>query len=161
MSQLSLRCRVKRHLEPLAVAANICQSDHTRLDTVLLTLANLFRLFADPDVDEDTRAGMHRSLEKRWAAAGVERDAMIATLALNPYIRCRCFKTGNVAVTPNGLLTILERLYTRMFQHEPDAGFAAAFLDYRENLGEFSDAEMHLDVRKSRADAAVSPFVCS
>ncbi|KAJ7874609.1 ribonuclease H-like domain-containing protein, partial [Mycena leptocephala] len=37
--------RIVNHLEPLAIASNILQSPNCRLDTVLLTLANLFRIF--------------------------------------------------------------------------------------------------------------------
>ncbi|KAJ7775980.1 ribonuclease H-like domain-containing protein [Mycena maculata] len=44
--------RIVTHLEPLAITANILQSPHCRLDTVLLTLANLFRIFSNLAVED-------------------------------------------------------------------------------------------------------------
>ncbi|KAF5374107.1 hypothetical protein D9615_008815 [Tricholomella constricta] len=38
---------IKAHLEPLAIAANVTQSDNARLDTIVLTLVNLYRVYSD------------------------------------------------------------------------------------------------------------------
>ncbi|KAF8163038.1 ribonuclease H-like domain-containing protein [Crassisporium funariophilum] len=38
--------KIQAILEPLAIAANITQASHTRLDHVLLTLGNLFRIYS-------------------------------------------------------------------------------------------------------------------
>ncbi|KAH9961857.1 ribonuclease H-like domain-containing protein, partial [Lactifluus volemus] len=43
--------RICVHLEPLAIAANVAQASHTRLDHVLLMLGNLFRIYSDPSVE--------------------------------------------------------------------------------------------------------------
>lgn len=44
--------RVQAILEPLAIAANVTQASHTRLDHVLITLGNLFRLYTEANIDE-------------------------------------------------------------------------------------------------------------
>ncbi|KAH9916937.1 ribonuclease H-like domain-containing protein, partial [Amylocystis lapponica] len=44
--------RIRTHLEPLAIGANVTQAPSTRLDHVLLTLANLFRIYTGRDVEE-------------------------------------------------------------------------------------------------------------
>ncbi|KIK80708.1 hypothetical protein PAXRUDRAFT_764748 [Paxillus rubicundulus Ve08.2h10] len=45
-------CLIKRHLEPLAIAANTVQSDCTRLDVVLATLINLYHQYLNPSLDK-------------------------------------------------------------------------------------------------------------
>ena len=55
---------VRDHLAPLAAAANTIQSDNCRLDTVLIALANLYRMFSDSKYDLEIRRSILRSLEK-------------------------------------------------------------------------------------------------
>ena len=58
------------HLEPLAIASNVTQAEHTRLDHVLITLGNLFRIYDGmAESDEEIQVGIQASLETRWAKA--------------------------------------------------------------------------------------------
>jgi hypothetical protein len=79
--------RTCHHLEPLAIAANITQASNTRLHHVLTTLANLYCIYSNLNLEEDSdvRNQVLASLEKRWAAAN--QDPFIATIVLNPFLR--------------------------------------------------------------------------
>ncbi|EPQ49944.1 hypothetical protein GLOTRDRAFT_23281, partial [Gloeophyllum trabeum ATCC 11539] len=120
---------VQRHLEPFAIAANVTQANNARLDVVLMTLANLYRVFSDP----------------------TEREVFLLALVLNPYVRTRCFNRRNPLVTPGSLWQMVQRQFHRMFGEDPDAEFEITFTEYIKNIGEFSDAAMDLDGKKKRA----------
>lgn len=49
----TIELRVKRHLEPLAVAANITQANDCRLDQVLITFGFLYRFFSTSGDEEE------------------------------------------------------------------------------------------------------------
>ncbi|KAI0363229.1 hypothetical protein BV20DRAFT_958722, partial [Pilatotrama ljubarskyi] len=86
--------RVKLHLEPLAVAANVTQSNSCRLDDVLITFGSLLQFFDSLNEPEETeiKEAVVRSLETRWSKA--DQDVFIAAVILNPFIRTRAFCTS-------------------------------------------------------------------
>ncbi len=55
-------CRVEAHLKPIAIATNILQTPHTRLDHVLGTLANLFRIYNSDSMEAEASAKPHMNL---------------------------------------------------------------------------------------------------
>ena len=128
----------------MAIAANVTQAAHTRLDHVLLTLGNLFYIYSDPTLDSQIRAGIQGSLEKRWAKA--DQDVLILAVFLNPYIRRQPF--SRVAVTHANIYEIAARLLTRIFDQQPDLEFLKAFEDYMNDTGDFSSQIMGLDMMK-------------
>ena len=138
--------RTCRHLEPLAIAANITQASNTRLYHVLTTLANLYRIYSNLNLEEDaeTREQVLASLEKRWAAA--DQDPFIAAVVLNPFLRgdLRNLFGKHVSLTPIGLCNMLKRLLSRVFKMNADADFQAAFMDYYNGRNEFSPERMCL-----------------
>lgn len=76
---------MKRHLEPLAIAANVTQAAFCCLDTVLLTFGFLVMQYKRMS-DEGDRIASHSiisSLEKRWMAA--DQDIFIAAVIVNPF----------------------------------------------------------------------------
>ncbi|KAF9058366.1 hypothetical protein BDP27DRAFT_1151824, partial [Rhodocollybia butyracea] len=76
--------RIKNHLEPLAIAANITQSAFCRLYQVLLTLGSLYMHFqrlTDP-LDVDIRTAVLKSIEGRWKKT--DQEVFIAAALLNP-----------------------------------------------------------------------------
>lgn len=81
--------RIKYHLEPLAIAANITQSGHCRLDDVLLTFAALVMRYRDLNDAEDSEGPVKQaligSIERRWGKA--DRDVFLAAVILNPFIK--------------------------------------------------------------------------
>ena len=135
--------RTCRHLEPLAIAANITQASNTRLYHVLTTLANLHRIYSNLDLEEDSnvRDQVLASLEKRWAAA--DQDPFIAAVILDPFLRGD-FLGRHIALTPIGLCNMLKRLHSRVFRVVVDADFQAAFMDYYNKREEFSPEAMGL-----------------
>lgn len=145
-------------MEPLAIAANVSQAAHTRLDQVLLTLGNLVRQYSNTDTgpalfDEDLRLGVLASLEKRWKK--IDQDIFIVAVFLNPYIRANLFKRQYL--TEAHLYFIVERLYERLMRCTADMSFMTAFDDYKSSSAEFSDEGMSLAVMKSK----FSQSVCS
>ena len=135
--------RTCSHLEPLAIVANITQASNMRLYHVLTTLANLYRIYSNLDLEEDSdvRDQVLMSLEKHWAAA--DQDPFIATVILNPFLHGN-FLGHHIALTPIGLCNMLKRLQSRVFRVDADADFQAAFMDYYNKHEEFSPEAMAL-----------------
>jgi hypothetical protein len=134
------------------IAANITQAAHTRLDHVLLTLGNLFRIYSHPALDTQIRDCIHNSLEKRWAKA--DQDVFILAVFFNPYIRQRPFNRS--ALTHAHIYDIASRVFTRIFSKDPDLDFLKAFEDYFESREEFSPQRMQLDMMKGMYESRVS-----
>ena len=90
-------------IEPICYGTNINQSDKTRPDQVLLTLAGIFLHF-NRHADRSVAAGMQKRLEKRWKA--LDQPMFIFALILNPYERLDRFgdKAGVNIFSLNTLL---------------------------------------------------------
>ncbi|KAI0352260.1 hypothetical protein OH77DRAFT_1409607 [Trametes cingulata] len=143
--------RVEAHLKPLAVATNLLQATHTRLDHVLLTLANLYRIYNSDDVEPEIRVRMLDKLELRWKkGAGKDQDLFILAVFLNPYIRGYCF--NREALAPADLYTMAENAFVRFFDCAPDFDFSDALVDYANCKAEFTDARMRLLGRQEQAE---------
>lgn len=99
------RPRIERHLEPLAVTANITQATHCQLDTVLLTFGFLVARYRVMDSPEDItgHTAISASFEKCWLAA--DRDIFIATVVANPLFRTTPFTRG-VALDPQKVIPL-------------------------------------------------------
>ncbi|KAI0719371.1 ribonuclease H-like domain-containing protein [Cerioporus squamosus] len=116
--------RVKLHLEPLAIAAHITQSNSCRLDDVVLTFGFLYRYFdnlvqEDPD-DAPVRSAVLKSLTMRWDAA--DQDAMIGAAVLNPYLKRNLFDLDlHQYFSYARIEDLLCRLWDRFFPDEPEA----------------------------------------
>lgn len=136
--------RVKTHLEPLAIAANVAQAAYTRLDHVLLMLANLVRIYSTAQIDNSVRAVILASIERRWKSQS--QDAYILAVLFNPYIRARCFNYE--ALTRNEIVLMAKKMFHQLFSVESDPAFSSAVFDYMEGVGEFSDEAMMLQDRK-------------
>lgn len=140
--------RVKAHLEPLAIAANITQVQTTRFDHVLLTWANLYRIYPSADIEDHVRVVLHASLEKRWKKA--DQDVYILAVFFNPYVHGRCF--SRTALSSNDLINIARRTFHRLFREHPSVDFVKGLLDYSKGQAEFSDEKMMLDFYKTLAE---------
>lgn len=139
-------------LEPLAIANNVTQAGHTRLDHVLLTLGNLFHIYSNPKLDTAIRTKILASLEKRWSAA--DQDVFILAVLFNPYIRHQCFSRS--ALSHADLYDMAERVYKRVFQKDADVAFLVGFTDYYNGEGEYSHERMKLDLLKEKYNNEVS-----
>ncbi len=85
-------------------------------DHVLLTFANLYRIFdgLGPE-DEGAASAVKESLEKRWAKT--DQDAFILCTFFNPYIRDRLFGE-HVSLTRAGLFgTLLGQVVSQLCHH--------------------------------------------
>ena len=133
---------IKLHLEPLAVAANILQSSDTQLDTMLLTWANLYRIYSDPNLDDVIRTQVLNSLSKRWLQ--MDQDTFISVVIMNPYIHAKSFACGHPQLSPIGLYNITKHTFVCMFQSDLDLDFCNAFFDYLLDTKEFSCSLMGL-----------------
>lgn len=151
--QLRIIDRIQKILEPLAIAANVSQASYTRLDHVLLTLGNLFRIYSQrvEGFDDDLRMGIIKSLEKRWKKA--DEDIFIVAVFLNPFIRDTLF--NKEFLTEAQRYTIVERVYERVLRCESGLDFLQAFEDYKWSRREFSDSSMSLSLMKEKFAHAV------
>ncbi|KAG6917691.1 hypothetical protein DXG01_001461 [Tephrocybe rancida] len=145
--------RIKDHLEPLAIAANVTQSDNTRLDVIVITLANLYRVFSDSThgFDESISATVLASLEKRWANA--DRPIFILAIVLNPYICAMFFANDSPFCSFITLWKLVANAYKRLLNtdQEPNHEFCTAFNHYLNRLGDWSDESMSLQYHKDVA----------
>ncbi|KII89273.1 hypothetical protein PLICRDRAFT_175485 [Plicaturopsis crispa FD-325 SS-3] len=139
--------KVKTHLEPLAIAANITQSAHTRLDHILLVLANLTRIYSNPAIDQAVRERICNSLETRWRSA--DQDVFILAVFFNPYIRSRCFAPS---ITQAKIWACVERVYKRIYNQDVSVELFEAFGEYYRRCGMFSDEDMALGNMKAMFD---------
>ncbi|KAL6298032.1 ribonuclease H-like domain-containing protein [Sparassis latifolia] len=140
--------RIRTHLEPLAIAANITQAPHTRLDHVLLTLGNLYCIYCSADTESNVREKILGSLEKRWKKA--DQDVFILAIFLNPYIRGRCFNCA--ALTQSALFEMVKLTFMRVFGQAPTNDFVSGLIDYSRAKDIFTDGLIQLDYTKETAD---------
>jgi hypothetical protein len=144
---------------PLAIAANVTQGDDARLDTVLLTLANLFREYDDPRFDEDVRQAVHSSIEKRWKAA--DQAPFLFAVILNPLVRTSVFVPGNPNLHFPTLWKTFSKLFARVYKlqgRQPTlpVGLREALREFIDGKGIWSDEAMDLEYWKRAATAKVS-----
>lgn len=126
-------------MEPLAVAINISQSAHCRLDQVLLTfglLHNRYTILKDEQPEDGPACNaILASLERRWAKA--DQDVFIAAVLLNPLHKTAPFaKAINFSIA--GIFTLLSRLWTRFYKVAPPLGLFAEVADYFNNKGPYA-----------------------
>ncbi|KAI0956286.1 hypothetical protein AcV7_006723 [Taiwanofungus camphoratus] len=104
--------RMKRHLEPLAIAVNVTQAAHCRLDQVLLTFGLLYAKYSKLDVNDvterDVRQALLNSIEEQWSKA--DQDVFIAAIILNPFFRTYPFAPLH-SLTNTGIYVLFERLW--------------------------------------------------
>jgi hypothetical protein len=145
---------VRDHLEPLAVAANATQADNARLDVVLLTLGNLYRIFSKPKYDIAIRSRIHSSLEKRWSK--VDQPVFLLAIIFNPYLRGDCFRDDNPFRTFQPVWALVQEVYQRMFQKPAPPGMRLTFQRYWSRSEKWSDELLDLEGIRTSADALVS-----
>ncbi|KAJ3008701.1 hypothetical protein NUW54_g3057 [Trametes sanguinea] len=131
--------RVKRHLEPLAIATNITQSNRSRLDEVLITFGTLFHFFhslSDPE-EATVKEAVLRSLATRWGKA--DQDVFIAAVILNPFIKSKPFQRLPQVFSMAAIHALLQRLWKRFYPLHPiPPGFYDIVSSYIHETGEFS-----------------------
>jgi hypothetical protein len=137
-------------LEPLAIANNVTQATNTRIDHVALTLGNLYRIYDNADLEGPLCDRVLWSLSKRWKAA--DQDVFILSVVLHPWIRGRCLSKGISRMT---LFNMANRVFTRLFEHEPDFNFMNEFMDFCDGLGKFSNESMGLAMWKAKFEGQV------
>ncbi|KAM5535809.1 hypothetical protein V8D89_010532 [Ganoderma adspersum] len=142
------------HIKPLAVASNATQGDHAQLDVVLITLANLYRIYSDTSRFSDSvRDTMHTSLEKRWKKAGPERELYLLAIIFNPSLRVTPFHPKNPLFSRQNIWLMFKRNYARMFQcDDPEIDIRDQLFEYLDHVGDWSDESIGLnDAKKSAA----------
>lgn len=138
---------LNRALEPLAVAALVCQTVDLRLDQVLLVLGKLLTQFQkfhnDPTTgvtEREISTAVIQSLEKRWGTA--DQDTFIAAIILNPFIGRQqlCFNSLLENWKQSGLYCTIARVYQRVFEEDtPPIELFEDFNLYKRSEGDFSD----------------------
>ena len=85
--------RIKKFLEPLAIASNITQADSAHVDIVLITFAFLYIQYSKLLKVEDITAHdmILASIERHWLKT--DQDVFIGVL-LNPFHKAKPFHVG-------------------------------------------------------------------
>ncbi|GBE86226.1 hypothetical protein SCP_0901050 [Sparassis crispa] len=147
--------RIKNHLEPLAIAANVTQGARCRLDQVLLTFGFLFLHFSllDDGDDSDACQKVIDSLEMRWGKA--DQEVFIAAVILNPYHKINPFHPLPIFTHANiyALLcrlwghfygtsfTVPLSLHTELRKYFAGTGFYASLQTYMKSLDDLAIAK--------------------
>ena len=132
-------------LEPLAIANNVTQATNTHIKHVALTFGNLYWIYDNADLEGPLHDQVLRSLSKRWKAT--DQDVFILSVVLHPWIRGRCLSKGISRMT---LFNMANRVFTRLFEHEPDFNFINEFTDFCDGLGRFSDETVGIAMWKAK-----------
>lgn len=145
---------MERHLEPLAIAANITQAAHCRLDTVLLTFGSLvarYRVMLNPE-DIVGCTAILKSLEKRWLAA--DQAVFIAAVIVNPFFWATPFAPSPRFINAH-IKSLLASLYFRFFQSQPPDVFHSELHDYLMGSGQYRELQSTCVVHISRFQCEV------
>ncbi|KAJ7231957.1 ribonuclease H-like domain-containing protein [Mycena rebaudengoi] len=148
--------RITTHIEPLAIASNILQSPTCRLDTVLLCLGNLYRIFRNlPTTDSLVKRAVHASLERRWGKT--DQELMILGVFFNPYIRSRAFNPDSLSCI--NIFHIARRAYERLLRQRADGDveFMQAFQSYYDDKDYFSSETMWIEGHRQAYEASKKP----
>jgi hypothetical protein len=123
------------------------------LDTVLITLVNLYWQYLDPALDSTVCTAILASLEKRWAKA--DQSTFILAVILNPYIHASTFSTTSPYRTFDKLWELVDITFVRFYSVHPDTEFRVAFSHYIHGTGDWNDEKMGLAVLQAAADHEV------
>ena len=131
---------MERHLEPLAIATNITQATHCRLDTVLLMFGYLIRQYqAMADRDIEDRIGCDailNSLEKCWLAT--DQLIFIAAVIVNLFFWTTQF-APHPHVINSRIKSFLTSLFNRFFQLEVPNAFHTELREFSMGSGQYSE----------------------
>ena len=145
---------MKRHLEPLAIAANVTQAAFCRLDTVLLTFGFLVMRYERmlDEGDYIASRSIISSLEKRWMAAN--QDIFIAAVIVNPFFQGAPFGRHPRFVVAR-IIELLGRLYLRFFLEVAPQMFSAELHDYLTEEGQYTELRATCNRHKTSAKQQV------
>ncbi|KAF8876093.1 ribonuclease H-like domain-containing protein, partial [Infundibulicybe gibba] len=156
--------RLKKHLEPLALAANITQLSHIRPDQVLITFGILYTQYntlMTEDTSYQTWAALQAvldSIEKQWKKT--EQSAFIGSVILNPIYKLKPFHRSCDFMTLAGAISLLKELYIRFFEplsEDGDQAFFEEASEYLNNYGRYRDLSNHAQHISKLASRAANP----
>ncbi|KAF5330104.1 hypothetical protein D9758_018273 [Tetrapyrgos nigripes] len=141
-----IKNHIIQHLEPLAIAANVIQAAHCRLDQVLLTFGCLFYQFSHMDVADTCGCNaIVASLESRWHKT--DQEIFVAAVLLNPIFCNTLFRLA-------GIQDILTWLWWRFYPQEPlDFEFSNHLDDYLHSRGFFINIQSRIQLELGNAEA--------
>jgi hypothetical protein len=151
---------MEQHLEPLAIAVNITQATHCRLDTVLLTFGYLvirYQAMADQNTEDSVGStAILGSLEKRWLAA--DQLVFIGAVIINPFFRTSPFAAHPRFINAR-IKSLLASLYFRFFRQEAPSVFYTELHDFLMGFGQYSELEVTCSrhIHTSRNEVRLTP----
>ncbi|KIK79925.1 hypothetical protein PAXRUDRAFT_159978, partial [Paxillus rubicundulus Ve08.2h10] len=129
--------RIVKHIESLALAENLTQTTHCRLDKVLVTfgfLISQYQSLLTQSTSEDCRMiqAILNSLEKRWSKCN--QEVFIVAAILNPIYKTLPFAQLGI-FTNSSVYGILSQLWQRFYQENPPPTLLSELYDYLNNKG--------------------------
>ncbi|KAF9507557.1 hypothetical protein BS47DRAFT_1256280, partial [Hydnum rufescens UP504] len=123
------------HIEPLAIAVNVCQGASTQANQVSLIFAKLFHhytaMLQSNSIQHTPVRAIIESIRKCWAK--VDHEPFILAVTLNPFLRCHLFLPS---LSIMALCTMVKQLYACMFELELPTGLSSRFYEYVNSSGE-------------------------
>lgn len=150
---------MKRHLEPLAIAANITQASFCRLDEVLLTFGYLVMQYQKMQTDADDAAAcasIIASIEKRWAVS--DQEIFVAAVLLNPFYRNTPFAPLSF-LNNAGIRSLFVALWKRFYRENPPDSFYTEISDYLGETGIFENLKSEVNAALVVADRQVCSLI--
>lgn len=144
-----------RHLEPLAIAANVLQASHCRLDHVLTTFGLLYHEFSKlSDTHERVvKEALLQSISHRWDKA--DQPIFIAAVILHPLLKLELF--ANIPeFTISGIFGIFSFLWGHFFSQQVPSELLGQLHDYLSNKGIFASFPAFIDALQRSAQQKVS-----
>ena len=149
---------IQSHLRPFAIATNITQASHCKLDHALLAFGALYYAFDNlrDEGDEPIKVAVMTSLEKRWAKC--DQEPFILAVLLNPEIKSSLISARSTFGMANAVYMLCIRLWTRFFGSIPSHGLQQQLQDWFSFHGQFQDARIWVDTCKRDANGNASSF---
>lgn len=149
-----------RHLQPLAVAANITQAAFCRLDEVLMTFGHLvlqYTEMAKADTEDNVACtAIIKSIETRWSKA--DQEVFIAAVVVNPFYQNTPFAPLR-QLTLHGIQMMLYRLWLRFYKTEPPELLSEQVKEYLTETGLFSDLKTIRGMAQIAAERKVNTHI--
>jgi hypothetical protein len=152
---------MKRHLEPLAIVANIIQAAFCRLDDVLMAFGYLVMIYREMKDAEDLDGcrAIIESIERRWKKA--DQDVFIAAVILNPFYCTAPFAPLDF-LNNAGIHALLNRLWVRFYGQgnngqQPPPDFHTHITEYLNSSGYFKNLKSQCQIIDVSAQREVGP----
>ncbi|KAF5319230.1 hypothetical protein D9619_008286 [Psilocybe cf. subviscida] len=142
--------RVVTHLRPLAIAANVTQAKHTRLDQVFVMLGKLVQEYQGlGNEHHEVKHALISNIERRWGK--MDKDVLVAALFLNPFHKIDLFRINAERTSIAAMHILLSRLWRRFYKEDSPSALYNEVSAYMESKGVYGFVKSVCETRRKDA----------